>query len=64
MDDKAGMGCERFQTFGKIINAFTGGMEFDRGVNRIGQYLYCVPACNGKRFGGLIIWSNQNGADL
>ena len=55
---------KQFQTSGKIINDFPVEMGFYWSVNRIGQHLYRVPACNGGRLGGLIVVSSQHGADL
>jgi hypothetical protein len=39
-------------------------MLFYNHVNRIGQHLYPVTACNGGGFGVLIVVRNQHGADL
>jgi hypothetical protein len=53
-----------FQFFQKIINAICRIIGFNGNVNQRTDALGAVPACNGSRFGGLIMVQNQNGADL
>jgi hypothetical protein len=55
---------KRFQFSRKIINAFESEMGFDGRVNRFGDNLSALPACQDGGFGALIVSENQHGADL
>jgi hypothetical protein len=58
------LGWRRFQFLCKIITAIFAALGLDDAMTSRGGHLNPVPACNPRRFGGLIVKENQLGAGL